>query len=184
MLGLGFFEILIILIVAIIFLGPDKLPQAIVEIVKLFRIIKRTIHDARETFDKELQLDKLTQEAKEYHQSFQHHIDDITKDIQLQEIETMFDEYKELPEQIQADSHQIDSSKESKSTSIQRSKKTAESKTSAKATPNSAKQAKQTKSKTIPQSTKSSQESATKKVPTKPKKLSKSNIAGTKVHNV
>ena len=38
MFGMGFFEIVVIVIVAIIFLGPDKLPQAIVDVVKFLKV--------------------------------------------------------------------------------------------------------------------------------------------------
>lgn len=41
MFGMGFFEILVVLIVAIIFLGPEKFPQAVVDIVKFFRAVKK-----------------------------------------------------------------------------------------------------------------------------------------------
>ncbi len=103
MFGMGFFEILIILVVAIIFLGPDKLPQAIVDVVKFFKAVKKTIAEAKDTIDKELQIDELRKEALDYKQSFQSSVDDITKDIQLKEINEMFDEYKELPKSIAKD---------------------------------------------------------------------------------
>lgn len=41
MFGVGIFEILVILIVAVIALGPNKLPQAIIDIVKFFRAVKK-----------------------------------------------------------------------------------------------------------------------------------------------
>lgn len=40
MFGMGFTEILIIAIIAILFLGPDKLPSAMVEIAKFLEIQK------------------------------------------------------------------------------------------------------------------------------------------------
>ena len=42
MFGVGIFEILVVLVVAVIFLGPDKLPQAIVDATKFFRAVKKT----------------------------------------------------------------------------------------------------------------------------------------------
>ena len=98
MFGMGFFEIVVIAIVAIIFLGPDKLPQAIIDMVKFFKVVKKTIHDAKQTIDSELHLSTLQQEASSYHQHFTSQIDNITKDIQLQEINDIFQDYKALPQ--------------------------------------------------------------------------------------
>lgn len=97
MFGMGFFEIVVIVIVAIIFLGPDKLPQAIVDVAKFFKVVKKTIHDAKQTIDSELNLSALQQEAISYHQHFTSQVDTITKDMQLQEIDEIFSEYKALP---------------------------------------------------------------------------------------
>lgn len=94
MFGFSIFEILVVLIVAIIFLGPDKLPKLIVDIVKFFKVVKKTLNDAKETFDKELQISEIKKEALEYKEQFENSIDSATKDIQLQDIHTMFDEYK------------------------------------------------------------------------------------------
>ena len=44
MFGMGFTEILIILIIAILFLGPDKLPGTLVDIAKFFRNVKSRIY--------------------------------------------------------------------------------------------------------------------------------------------
>ena len=43
MFGMGFTEILVIAIIAILFLGPDKLPDTMVQIAKFFRNTKNTI---------------------------------------------------------------------------------------------------------------------------------------------
>lgn len=98
MFGMGIFEILVIAIVAIIFLGPDKLPQAMIDIVKFFKAVKKTLNDAKDTFDKELQISEMKKEALEYKNSFTGSMDNITKDIQLKEIDDIFKEYKEDPQ--------------------------------------------------------------------------------------
>ncbi|RDU61030.1 Sec-independent protein translocase protein TatB [Helicobacter marmotae] len=86
MFGVGIFEILIILIVAIIALGPDKLPQAIVDVVKFFRAVKKTMLEAKDSFDKELQLSEIKQEALKYKHTIESEVDKITKDIKLDEL--------------------------------------------------------------------------------------------------
>ncbi|PAF53285.1 twin arginine-targeting protein translocase TatB [Helicobacter sp. 13S00482-2] len=95
MFGMGIFEILVILIVAVIFLGPEKLPQAIIDIVKFFKAVKKTLNDAKDTFDKELHMSEIKKEALEYKSNFENSIDSMTKDIQLKEIDDMFGKYKE-----------------------------------------------------------------------------------------
>lgn len=95
MFGMGIFEILVILVVAVIFLGPEKLPQAMIDIVKFFKAVKKTLNDAKDTFDKELHMSEIKKEALEYKNSFESSIDNVTKNIQLQEIDEMYGKYKE-----------------------------------------------------------------------------------------
>ena len=51
MFGMGFTEILLIAIVAILFLGPDKLPGAMVEIAKFIKNAKKALTSAKESID-------------------------------------------------------------------------------------------------------------------------------------
>lgn len=71
MLDFSFGEILVIAIVAVIFLGPDKLPQAFVKVAKFFKTIKKTINDAKETLDREIHISELKQDALEYKKKFE-----------------------------------------------------------------------------------------------------------------
>lgn len=99
MFGIGFFEILIILVVAVIFLGPDKLPQAIVDFVKFFRALKKSINEAKDTLDKELEISKLASEVEGIKSQFETQVDSITRDIDLgnlQEIKEIKQEINEL----------------------------------------------------------------------------------------
>jgi sec-independent protein translocase protein TatB len=59
MFGMGFMEIFLILVVAIIALGPEKLPTAAVDMAKFFKKIKGGIDDAKSTIDSELNLSEL-----------------------------------------------------------------------------------------------------------------------------
>ena len=106
MFGIGFFEILIILVVAVIFLGPDKLPQAIVDFVKFFKAVKKSINEAKDTLDKELEISKLTNEIGEIKSHFETQVDSITKDIDLanlQEIKEKIQDTKDLAKQNLSD---------------------------------------------------------------------------------
>ena len=66
MFGMGFMEILFIAIVAIIFLGPEKLPGAMVDIAKFIKNIKNAITDAKNSLNEEINIDELKREALGY----------------------------------------------------------------------------------------------------------------------
>jgi len=66
MFGMGFMEILFIAIVAILFLGPDKLPGAMVDIAKFIKNMKNAIGDAKKTLNEEVNIEELKQEALGY----------------------------------------------------------------------------------------------------------------------
>lgn len=66
MFGMGFTEILIILVIAILFLGPEKLPTAMVDIAKFFRQMKNTVGNMKETLEEEMHVSDIKQEALSY----------------------------------------------------------------------------------------------------------------------
>ena len=63
MFGMGFMEIFLILVVAIIALGPEKLPNAAVEVARFFKKIKGGVEDAKATLDNELNLNQMKSEV-------------------------------------------------------------------------------------------------------------------------
>ena len=66
MFGMGFTEILIIAVIAILFLGPDKLPSAMVDIAKFFRTAKNAIGSVKETLEEEMNVSDIKKEALAY----------------------------------------------------------------------------------------------------------------------
>lgn len=66
MFGMGFTEILIIIIIAILFLGPDKLPSTMVEIAKFFKNAKNTIGSVKESLEEEMNVKNIKEEALAY----------------------------------------------------------------------------------------------------------------------
>ncbi|WP_419773662.1 Sec-independent protein translocase protein TatB [Halarcobacter sp.] len=66
MFGMGFMEIFLIAVVAVIALGPDKLPTAMVEIAKFIKKFKSGIEDAKSTLDNELNINEMKEEAAKY----------------------------------------------------------------------------------------------------------------------
>lgn len=77
----SFGEILVIAIIAVIFLGPDKLPQVFVKIAKFYNTIKRMVGDAKDSLDKEVRLSELKAEALDYKNSLNAQVDKIKNDI-------------------------------------------------------------------------------------------------------
>jgi len=78
MFGLGFMEILFIAIVAILFLGPDKLPGAMVDIAKFIKNMKTAIGDAKKTLDEEVNIEELKREAMSYKEK----LDEANQELQ------------------------------------------------------------------------------------------------------
>ncbi|WP_419769690.1 MAG: Sec-independent protein translocase protein TatB [Candidatus Marinarcus sp.] len=66
MFGMGFFEIMLIAVIAIIALGPDKLPTAMVEVARFFKKFKSGIDEAKSTLDNELQISDMKEEANKF----------------------------------------------------------------------------------------------------------------------
>ncbi len=66
MFGMGFTEILMIAIVAILFLGPDKLPEAMVKVAKFIKGAKNAITEAKSAIDSEIKISELKEEALSY----------------------------------------------------------------------------------------------------------------------
>ncbi|GAA8761515.1 Sec-independent protein translocase protein TatB [Helicobacter pylori] len=86
MFGMGFFEILVVLVVAIIFLGPEKFPQAVVDMVKFFRAVKKTLNDAKDTLDKEINIEEIKKETLEYQKLFENEVESL-KGVKIEELE-------------------------------------------------------------------------------------------------
>ncbi len=66
MFGMGFTEMLLIAVIAILFLGPDKLPSTMIEIAKFFRNVKSTIGDVKNSLEEEMHVSDIKKEALAY----------------------------------------------------------------------------------------------------------------------
>jgi sec-independent protein translocase protein TatB len=83
MFGMGFFEIMLIAIVAVIALGPEKLPTAMVEVARFFKKFKSGIDEAKSTLDNELQLSDMKEEASK----FKAQIDNVKSTVKLENLD-------------------------------------------------------------------------------------------------
>lgn len=83
MFGMGFFEIMLIAIIAVIALGPEKLPTAMVEVARFFKKFKSSIDEAKSTLDNELQLSDMKEEASK----FKAQIDNVKSTVKLENLD-------------------------------------------------------------------------------------------------
>ena len=79
MFGMGFTEILIIAVIAILFLGPDKLPSTMVEIAKFFRNAKNAIGSVKDTLEEEMNVSEIKKEALAYKAQLENATNKVTR---------------------------------------------------------------------------------------------------------
>lgn len=95
MFGIGFTELLLIAVVAILFLGPDKLPSALVEMAKFIKGVKKTIGDAKDSLEEEMKIADLKEEALNYKKKLNDATDELKgfKNLALEDLdETIYEE--------------------------------------------------------------------------------------------
>ena len=66
MFDIGMPELLVIAVVAILVLGPDKLPEAMKQIARLINKTKRMWNDATKDIRQEIELEEMKEEMKKY----------------------------------------------------------------------------------------------------------------------
>lgn len=86
---MSFGEIIVILVVAILVLGPDKLPEAIVQIAKVLKALKRNIDDAKSSIEKEIRINDLKEEARKYKDEFSTSNENIRKKLSFEEFDDL-----------------------------------------------------------------------------------------------
>jgi sec-independent protein translocase protein TatB len=119
MFGMGFTEIILILVVAVLFLGPDKLPSAIIEIAKFIKGIKKGINEAKSALDAEIQVDELKQEALKYKAD----MDKMANSLNgFKNIDLGLDEVMEYEKGIESKKENIKLEKDSKKSEIEKDK--------------------------------------------------------------
>ncbi|MBE0492084.1 MAG: Sec-independent protein translocase subunit TatB [Sulfurospirillum sp.] len=86
MFGMGFTEILLIAVIAILFLGPDKLPSAMVQIAKFFKQFKSSINDAKNSFEQEIKLEELKTQTQAYKKRLEEAQTSVRKTVTFDEL--------------------------------------------------------------------------------------------------
>lgn len=91
MFGMGFMEIMIIAVVAVIFLGPDKLPETMVNIAKFFRSMKSTVANAKESLEQEMNISELKKEALSYKEDLLSAGDELSRVTSMADLDDDYD---------------------------------------------------------------------------------------------
>ncbi len=94
MFGMSFTEILVIAVIAILFLGPEKLPDTLVQVAKFFRSIKKAVSGAKEAFDQELKIQELKESALNYKKKIENSVNEIEREADLEA-------FKDIPSKLE-----------------------------------------------------------------------------------
>ena len=119
MFGMSFGEILIIAVIAILFIGPDKLPEAMVQIAKFFKSFKNTVNETKETIEQELHLAELKEEALNYKETLNSAVNNFKLDADFNIEDDLTNEVKEIEDSLK----QIDSKPKEKKSKKPKKKK-------------------------------------------------------------
>lgn len=101
MFGISFSEMLIIAVVTIIVLGPDKLPKAMYEIAKFIKAFKKTIDDARSGIEQEMKIAELKEDAKKYKEKLAQTNENLRKKLTFEELDEIKKKINESKEEIE-----------------------------------------------------------------------------------
>jgi sec-independent protein translocase protein TatB len=66
MLDIGFSEFLVVIVLAVLVLGPDKLPEAMKDFARFIKKIKKMWKDATADITRELEIEEMREEVKKY----------------------------------------------------------------------------------------------------------------------
>jgi twin arginine-targeting protein translocase tatB len=89
MFGMSLPEILVIAIIAVLFLGPDKLPSTMVQVAKFLKSLKKTVNDVKSSFDQEMKIQELKEDAKKYKESLTQASNTVRKKLTFEELDAI-----------------------------------------------------------------------------------------------
>ncbi|RUM66303.1 MAG: Sec-independent protein translocase TatB [Sulfurospirillum sp.] len=96
MFGMSFGEILVIAIIAILFIGPDKLPDTMVKVAKFFRSFKKSIHEVKDSIEQEVHLAELKEEAISYKEQLEKSVDEIKNSTNINVMDDLTDGFDDI----------------------------------------------------------------------------------------
>ena len=78
---IGFGELILIVFVAIVVLGPDKLPDAMKDIARFIKKVRRMWSDATLDIRRELEMEEMKEELNSYKNRLKELQDDVKSDL-------------------------------------------------------------------------------------------------------
>ncbi len=105
MFGMGWQEILLIMVIAVLVIGPDQLPQVARTVGKMIAQFRRITNDLRDSLNKEFANREDFKEFKEFHQSIDaefHTISTAAQTFVEKEVAKQEDELKKLEKEVKA----------------------------------------------------------------------------------
>ncbi len=81
MFDMGLSEILLIAVIAVIAIGPDKLPETMAQIAKIFKSFRGSVDQVKQSIDQELQVSEMKKEAMEYRAKYESMTNQVSNDI-------------------------------------------------------------------------------------------------------
>jgi sec-independent protein translocase protein TatB len=66
MFDIGMVELIVIAVISILVLGPDKLPEAMKQVAKFIKKIKRMWNDATKDIRQEIEMEEMKEEMQKY----------------------------------------------------------------------------------------------------------------------
>lgn len=100
MFGMSFSEIIVIMVIAVIVLGPDKLPQAMIKIAKFFKYFKQTINTAKGTFEQEMRIAQLKDDAQKFKDNINQTTSSVRKKLSFEELDELKKTASDLKDDI------------------------------------------------------------------------------------
>ncbi|WP_228026744.1 MULTISPECIES: Sec-independent protein translocase protein TatB [unclassified Campylobacter] len=86
---MSFSEVLIIAVIAVLVLGPEKLPDTMIQIAKFFKMLKKGVNDAKSTFDQEMKIAELKEDAKKYRENLEKTTENVRKKLTFEELDAL-----------------------------------------------------------------------------------------------
>lgn len=112
MFDIGFWELMLVAVIAIVVVGPAKLPEVVRTVVIFVRKIRNIFNDVKSDIEKELELDDLRRQLND--EDMQKHMQSLNQSI--------LDAEKKLQNQADEIINQIDDTKQSINQSINSNK--------------------------------------------------------------
>lgn len=89
MFGISLPEIVVILVIAVLVLGPDKLPEALVKFAKFFKYFKTQINSAKSNFEQEVRIAELKADAAKLKSSVADINSNVRKKLTFEELDEL-----------------------------------------------------------------------------------------------